>query len=141
MTSYDCTIVGGGVAGLMTAVRLASHGLHVALLEKNRLGSQASTGNHGMVHSGALYAELHPEIVKMCVESIPLFTSTFSDCMVSSDKAWLFGSNGRIDKFMRLWEQQGLDCRRLKSQEVGQVLGRRRRRDYEVGRTAATATM
>jgi glycine/D-amino acid oxidase-like deaminating enzyme len=118
---YDCIIVGGGIAGLFTAVRLASHGLRVALFEKNRLGAQASTSNHGMIHSGALYAELHPEIVGLCAEAVSLFRQTFPSALVSSDNAWLFGSSERLEYFFRLWEQQGVAFHEVDVQEAGQI--------------------
>jgi len=40
-------IVGGGVAGLSIAVRLAQSGLPVTVLEASKLGHEASTRNQG----------------------------------------------------------------------------------------------
>jgi len=51
-TDVDVVIVGGGYTGVMAAARLAWHGRAVALLEKNELGSGASSRNGGMVHPG-----------------------------------------------------------------------------------------
>jgi len=48
----DVVIVGGGYTGMVAAARLAWRGRSVALLEKNELGSGASSRNGGMVHSG-----------------------------------------------------------------------------------------
>jgi glycine/D-amino acid oxidase-like deaminating enzyme len=51
-SDVDVVIVGGGYTGMMAAARLAWRGRSVALLEKNELGSGASTRNGGMVHPG-----------------------------------------------------------------------------------------
>lgn len=40
-TSYDCIVIGGGMAGLTCAAHLTDSGLHVKVLEKNdRLGGR-----------------------------------------------------------------------------------------------------
>jgi glycine/D-amino acid oxidase-like deaminating enzyme len=51
-SDVDVVIVGGGYTGMMAAARLAWRGRSVALLEKNELGSGASSRNGGMVHPG-----------------------------------------------------------------------------------------
>jgi glycine/D-amino acid oxidase-like deaminating enzyme len=51
-TDVDAVIVGGGYTGMMAAARLAWRGRSIALLEKNELGSGASSRNGGMVHPG-----------------------------------------------------------------------------------------
>ena len=45
-------IVGGGYAGLSTALELAKHGIDAAVFEANALGSGASTRNGGAVSGG-----------------------------------------------------------------------------------------
>ncbi|HEX6778157.1 MAG TPA: FAD-dependent oxidoreductase, partial [Ktedonobacterales bacterium] len=62
MPDYDYVIVGGGISGLMTALRLATCGFRIGLVEKGEIGSEASISNHGMIHSGALYSEFHPDV-------------------------------------------------------------------------------
>src|SRR6266436_2634808 len=45
-------IVGGGYAGLSTALELAKHGIDAAVLEAHELGFGASTRNGGAVSGG-----------------------------------------------------------------------------------------
>ncbi|WP_426592596.1 NAD(P)/FAD-dependent oxidoreductase [Cellulomonas sp. McL0617] len=54
MTSaYDVVVVGGRVAGASTALLLARAGVHVALLERSRLGSD-TVSTHGLMRAGVL---------------------------------------------------------------------------------------
>jgi L-2-hydroxyglutarate oxidase len=55
---YDITIVGGGIVGLATALKLKelNAGLKIALLEKENSLSQHQTGNNsGVIHAGVYY--------------------------------------------------------------------------------------
>lgn len=75
MDRFDTVVVGGGIAGLLTALRLARAGQEVALLEAGRLGSGATGANHGIVHSGALYVRRHGHVVRDCQEAQSVFTA------------------------------------------------------------------
>jgi glycine/D-amino acid oxidase-like deaminating enzyme len=48
----DAVIVGAGFTGLAAAVRLASHGKHVVVVDSAALGEGASGRNAGMIHAG-----------------------------------------------------------------------------------------
>src|SRR5690348_16202782 len=50
--SARVAIVGGGYAGLSTALELAKHGIDAVVLEAGELGSGASTRNGGAVSGG-----------------------------------------------------------------------------------------
>src|SRR5271156_6883634 len=50
--SARVAIVGGGYAGLSTALELAKHGIDAVVLEANELGFGASTRNGGAVSGG-----------------------------------------------------------------------------------------
>jgi L-2-hydroxyglutarate oxidase len=55
---YDIIIIGGGIVGLATALRLKqqNQGLNILLLEKEKLLAQHQTGhNSGVIHSGIYY--------------------------------------------------------------------------------------
>lgn len=69
-TTRRIAIVGGGIAGLSAAVRLAQAGLPVTLLEASQLGGAASTRNQGWLHSGGIHALDSPEYARMCYASL-----------------------------------------------------------------------
>jgi len=54
MRSHDFLILGGGVTGLTTALRLAEQGGRVAVLERGRTGREASWAGAGMLPPGNL---------------------------------------------------------------------------------------
>ncbi|MGH8543921.1 MAG: FAD-dependent oxidoreductase, partial [Gammaproteobacteria bacterium] len=45
----DCIVVGGGVIGMFTAWELAKAGCKVVLLERHRLGQEASWAGAGIL--------------------------------------------------------------------------------------------
>ena len=53
----DVCVIGGGYAGLSTALHLARSGAAVALLEESRIGDGASGRNGGQVHNGLRHDE------------------------------------------------------------------------------------
>lgn len=55
--SADVVVIGGGIAGLMTALYLAEGGADVMLLESGELGAQASGANAGSIHLQLQYPE------------------------------------------------------------------------------------
>ena len=57
MTRADVLVIGGGIAGLMTAWYLARDGVKVLLLEAGDLGTQASGANAGSLHLQIQYPE------------------------------------------------------------------------------------
>ena len=56
VTEADVCVIGGGLAGLATALGLAERGLSVVVLEQDRVGAAASGRNGGFAMAGfALY--------------------------------------------------------------------------------------
>ena len=105
---YDYIVIGAGVTGLMTSVRLAENGAKVILFEQGKVGSGASIGNQGIIHSGGMYAELHPEVVGTCKETAKLFTRYFSNAIIPSRKSLFFADKKRIEEIRIIWEEQNL---------------------------------
>lgn len=57
MVNYDVTIVGSGIAGLMTAKKASSLGIKTLLVEKSdRIAGGSSTRNEGWLHAGTYHA-------------------------------------------------------------------------------------
>lgn len=108
MRDFDSIVVGGGVAGLMSALRLAEAGQRVLLLERDKLGCGATAGNHGVIHSGALFAGLHPEIVVDCKEAQHAYRSSFPGVELSCPRSWYLARPSRLRTFRSLWKQFGI---------------------------------
>ncbi|MEX2287173.1 MAG: FAD-dependent oxidoreductase [Planctomycetaceae bacterium] len=108
-TSGRIVIVGGGVAGLSIAARLAQSGLPITLLEAATLGFAASTRNQGWLHSGAWFAPEHPELAKLCHQSLIQTLQFCPDCIEPQSKpmAFLFA---RPDSERASWKKAWSDA-------------------------------
>ncbi len=62
MTQLDCTIIGGGIAGLTTALALQDSGWNVTVLERQAKSAEASWAGGGILCP--LYAWRYPEPVR-----------------------------------------------------------------------------
>ena len=61
-------VVGGGATGTGVARDLAARGVDVTLVDRGGLGSGTSGRSHGLLHSGARYAEADPDGARECIE-------------------------------------------------------------------------
>lgn len=118
----DCAIVGGGVVGLMTALRLGSSGWRVAVFERDRLGAGATSSNHGIVHSGALFAPLHPEIVRDCYAAQAGYESSFPAAVVDTQPAWYVAKPERLASLEKLWAKLGIPHAEVDAAELAELL-------------------
>jgi glycerol-3-phosphate dehydrogenase len=66
MTDASVAVVGGGVTGVAVARDLATRGVDVTLLERDRLAAGATGAMHALLHSGARYAVSDPESARAC---------------------------------------------------------------------------
>lgn len=103
-TTQRIVIVGGGIAGLATSVRLAQAGLPVTLLEGSQLGSAASTRNQGWLHSGGLFALDAPAYARTCAGALAQTLKFCPDCLEPQveSMAYLFS---RPDTLVEPWKQ------------------------------------
>ncbi|QIS23427.1 NAD(P)/FAD-dependent oxidoreductase [Nocardia terpenica] len=124
MTSgrYDCVVVGGGVAGLMTAARLSRYGAAVGVLERDLLGAGATTRNHGMVHSGALYARWHPEVVPTCLQAQAAYRSSFPKAISDIDTCCYFGTPATMGDYATRWRRDNLAAHEIDTQQLCELL-------------------
>lgn len=96
---YNTIIVGGGIAGLLTALRLAQAGQRVLVIEKDRIGTGATFSNHGMVHSGALYVRQHGHVVRSCQEAQEAFSVLVPSAEIATDDSLYIAAKNDIDEF------------------------------------------
>lgn len=79
--SPSVLVVGGGATGTGIARDLALRGLEVMLVERNGLSSGASSRSHGLLHSGARYAEDDRVGAKECITENRILRATAGDCI------------------------------------------------------------
>ncbi|ELZ41969.1 glycerol-3-phosphate dehydrogenase [Halorubrum californiense DSM 19288] len=61
-------VIGGGATGAGVARDLATRGVDATLVDRGGLGSGTSGRSHGLLHSGARYAEADAEGASECIE-------------------------------------------------------------------------
>ncbi|QLG48608.1 FAD-dependent oxidoreductase [Natrinema halophilum] len=67
-SSIDVLVIGGGATGAGIARDLALRGVDVTLVERDGLAAGASGRSHGLLHSGARYAEADGPEARACLE-------------------------------------------------------------------------
>ena len=77
----DVLVIGGGATGTGTARDLAMRGLDVTLVERDGLSSGTSGRSHGLLHSGARYAESDPEGAAECIEESDVLRDIAGACL------------------------------------------------------------
>lgn len=120
-TSKRVVIVGGGISGLSIAVRLAQDGFPVTVLEASRLGYGASTRNQGWLLSGAWFAPLHPDVARMCHESLVRTLRFCPDCTEPNcpPMVYLIGSaQTDPDLWTGSWSAAGIPYSELASESL-----------------------
>ena len=114
-------IVGGGVAGLSIAVRLAQSGVSVTVLESSKLGQEASTRNQGWLYSGAWFAPQRMDLAQMCYES---YEHTLRFCPEALEPhcgpmVYLTqDADTDVDLWMNAWEGAGIPYSPLTSEKL-----------------------
>jgi len=78
--STTVLVVGGGATGVGVARDLALRGVDVTLAERSGLASGTSGRSHGLLHSGARYAESDPVGAEECIEENRILRSIGGAC-------------------------------------------------------------
>jgi fumarate reductase flavoprotein subunit len=124
VTDPDCVVVGGGLAGIVAANRLAEQGLHTRVLERGPdaggLGNARLSG--GFLHIGWLPMDAPPEQLEQRVREA---TSDY----IQPDLAIAFARNaGRAVAWLKTQDVEVLDRAPVDHSEVGE----QRKLDHEV---------
>ncbi|WP_436346921.1 FAD-dependent oxidoreductase [Natronorubrum sp. FCH18a] len=77
----DVLVVGGGATGTGIARDLALRGVDVTLVERDGLSAGASGRSHGLLHSGARYAESDAEGAHECLEENRILGEIAGECV------------------------------------------------------------
>lgn len=83
--SPDVLVIGGGATGSGTARDLAMRGLDVTLIDRGGLCSGTSGRSHGLLHSGARYAEADPDGAVECLEENRVLRRIAGACVGETD--------------------------------------------------------
>lgn len=112
-------VVGGGIAGLCTALELSLQGVEVTLLEKNKLGSGTTTRCAGMLHSGARYLAEDIEIAKFCAQENTIFQHTFPFAIDLKHAGLYVVFKERDNQYVESFEQRrsGFSIERISSSD------------------------
>ena len=77
----DALVVGGGATGAGVTRDLALRGVDVTLVERGGLGSGTSGRSHGLLHSGARYAESDARGAEECLEENEILRDIAGACI------------------------------------------------------------
>lgn len=120
-TKYDTIIIGAGVAGLFTALRLSKNGQKILVVEKDKVGSGATIANHGTIHSGAHYVVNYPNIVKGCIEAQDLFLNLFPTAKLLSKNSIHVVKEQNYDEFETLLKYNNFKYKEVKSNNITEL--------------------
>ena len=91
----EVLVVGGGATGVGTARDLALRGVDVLLVDRGGLCSGTSGRSHGLLHSGARYAEADEAGARECIEENRILRRIAGACV--AETGGLFVSLGADD--------------------------------------------
>ncbi|WP_435183346.1 FAD-dependent oxidoreductase [Halobellus sp. EA9] len=80
-TDTTVLVVGGGATGAGVARDLALRGVDVTLVDRDGLGGGTSGRSHGLLHSGARYAESDLVGAEECIEENRILKDIAGDCI------------------------------------------------------------
>ena len=110
----DVAVIGGGLAGILTAYMLTSHGINCVLLEKNTVGSGTTAGSsakitsqHGLIYhklikkygrdNAALYYKLNQEAAQKYRSLAKKFP-----CALEAKDNFIYSTDNRVEIYAEL---------------------------------------
>lgn len=117
MKKSNVAIVGCGIFGAMTAIRLAESGIEVTIFDSNARPLQgASLNNQNRLHLGFHYPR-DDETASQCIKGFDEFRSEFPDCILANfDNAYFIASEGSLtspDEYLRFCKKHQLDFKEI----------------------------
>lgn len=106
-------VVGGGGTGAGTARDLAARGIDVTLVERGGLASGTSGRSHGLLHSGARYAESDPQGAIECREENETLRDIAGHCIDDTGGLFIQLEGDDPDYFQRKLDacrEHGIDA-------------------------------
>jgi len=85
MERTSVLVIGGGATGAGIARDLALRGVDVTLVDRGGLASGASGRSHGLLHSGARYAESDPTGAEECIAENRILRDIAGECVRETD--------------------------------------------------------
>jgi len=108
-------VVGGGSTGAGIARDLALRGVEVVLFDKGGLSSGATGHAHGLLHSGARYADRDVESARECIEENRVVREIAPNCVEETDGLFVELNDGTpkdyFDEKLRACEECGIPTR------------------------------
>ena len=77
----EVLVIGGGATGVGVARDLALRGVDVTVVERGGLSSGTSGRSHGLLHSGARYADTDPVGARECIAENRVLREIAGDCI------------------------------------------------------------
>jgi glycerol-3-phosphate dehydrogenase len=114
--STTVLVVGGGATGAGVARDLALRGVDVTLVDRGGLAGGASGRSHGLLHSGARYAESDPRGAAECVDANATLRRIAGDCVRDTGGLFVSLAGDDPDYFERkrsACEAVGIDVEEL----------------------------
>ena len=91
--TYDCVIVGGGIAGLTAAIYALRGGLKTLLIEKNQLGGQIINSSIVDNYPGLLSVSGYDLIANIKNQAVTLGLEIVYDCVTKVDENKVYTNN------------------------------------------------
>jgi glycerol-3-phosphate dehydrogenase len=119
--STTVLVIGGGATGAGVARDLALRGVDVTLVDRGGVASGTSGRSHGLLHSGARYAESDPRGARECIEERRILGEIASGCIRETDGLFLRlppDDPGYFDRKREACEAVGIETESLDPEAV-----------------------